>query len=150
MQIPERNVGQRTPRETARVRAAAAMPRRDGFLDDFFVIKSLTEGNKNPTVPSAAEKLKPCSHLFIISEHARSRRRSPMAISVLSRFKLLAHTHTRRSADLPKLFLESERSDLAWWTLNGIRSGIKLVLLWSILWSSDSRTVQRKKKKKTQ
>lgn len=105
VQTPSVTYCQRMSRETAGARAAAVMLRRLDFRDDFSVIKSLTEGNKNPTVPSAAEKLKPCSHLFIISERARSQRRSPMAISVLPRFKLLAYTP--RSTDLPELFLES-------------------------------------------
>lgn len=130
--------------KTTRVRAAAVMLQRYDFHDDFSVIKSLTEGNKNPTVPSATEKLKPCSHLFIISEHARSQRRSPMAISVLPWFKLLAYTP--RSTDLPKLFLESEMEWALWFGLVDGKWDLvryQLVVLWSILavtWKRCTRT----------
>lgn len=72
VQTPRVTRCQRISQETtrARVQAAVVMLQSYDFRDDFSVIKSLTEGNKNPTVPSAAEKLKPCSHLFIISKPA--------------------------------------------------------------------------------
>lgn len=120
--------------KTVRARATVVMLQRYDFHDDFSVIKSLTEGNKNPTVPSATEKLKPCSHLFIISERARSQRRSPMAISVLPWFKLLAYTP--RSTNLPKLFLESEMERALWFGLVDGKWDLvryQLVVLWSIL-----------------
>lgn len=134
VQTPSVTYCQRMSRETTRARATEVMLQGYDFRDDFSVIKSLTEGNKNPSVPSAAENLKPCSHLFIISERARSQRHSPMAISVLSWFKLLAYTP--RSTDLPKLFLESEMERaLRFGLVDGKWDLVRyqLVVLWSIL-----------------